>query len=74
MRSANDKVLASGGLDVSVRTWDIAGAFEAASSRNDEHFRIKPKHTFRTKGTGVSQVQWTRHNMLFASGGFDLGV
>jgi transcription initiation factor TFIID subunit 5 len=65
-------VLATGGADATVRLWEVAQAFDAATSRADDACTMEPSRTFHTKSTPVVRVKWTRRNLLLAAGAFDM--
>ena len=70
--SVDEEVIATGGADATVRLWEVARAFDVATSRADDACNLSPSHTFHTKSTPVVRVKWTRRNLLLAAGAFDL--
>jgi hypothetical protein len=74
LASVDGSTLATGGADCTVRTWDVAGAFEAATAKAEDACvaPLSAHYCFRTKSTPVMHVRWTRRNVLLAGGAFEL--
>jgi transcription initiation factor TFIID subunit 5 len=63
--TADGSVLATGGADHTVRTWEVRGVGGAMASNTP--LSVAPA-TFRTKGTPVLDVAFTSRNLLLAAG------